>query len=69
MLDYSLDMHGGPLFLSIMLSHLITTDETAKAHIIDTITIYEIKKASIGEKIIDVVDLLKALTNLSLIHI
>ena len=63
MLDYSLDMHGGPLFLSILLSHLITTDETAKAHIIDTITTYEIKKASIGEKIIDVVDLLKALTN------
>ena len=63
MLDYSLDMHDGPLFLSILLSHLITTDETAKAHIIDTITTYEIKKASIGEKIIDVVNLLKALTN------
>ena len=63
MLDYSLDMHNGPLFLSILLSHLITTDETTKAHIIDTITTYEIKKASIGEKIIDVVNRLKALTN------
>ena len=63
MLDYDVDAHGGPLFLSILLGHLMTTDEAAKAHITTLVTNYNIKTMAIGERVLDVVDLLRALTD------
>ena len=63
MLDYDVDAHGGPLFLSILLGHLMTTDEAAKAHITTLVTNYNIKTMAIGERVLDIVDLLRALTD------
>ena len=63
MLDYNVDAHIGPLFLSILLGHLMTTDEAAKAHITTLVTNYNIKTMAIGERVLDVVDLLRALTD------
>ena len=63
MLDYDVDAHGGPLFLSILLGHLMTTDEAAKAHITTLVTNYNIKTMALGERVLDVVDLLRALTD------
>ena len=63
MLDYDVEAHGGPLFLSILLGHLMTTDEAAKAHITTLVTNYNIKTMAIGERVLDVVDLLRALTD------
>ena len=63
MLDFNLDAHGGPLFLAILLGHFTTTDDAAKTHITTLVTNCNIKTMAIGERILDIVDLLRALSD------
>ena len=62
-LTYSTQEQGGPLFLKLLLDHLVLSNDTNEAALIDTVFNYNIKNLNKTEDIYEVTRLLSSITD------